>query len=94
MVRFIEECIDRSTETFRHTRNSLFTQIILDGGDEIRNRVVLYKCLSELYAVGNLTARRYKEIYNKVYEKHICWYTPLDDVTGWDLRYQKVRSYG
>ena len=94
MIRFVEESIDRTIETFNQTRNSLFSQIMSTGRDNVLDRTVYYKCLMELYTVGHLTGRRYKEIKNKVYGEYVAWFTPIDDIVGWDLRRREVvRSY-
>ena len=94
MIRFVEESIDRTIETFNQTRNSLFSQIMSTSRDNVLGRTVYYKCLMELYTIGHLTARRYKEIENEVYGECVTLFTPLDDIVGWDLRRREiVRSY-
>ena len=94
-LKHFVEVIDRSVETFRTTRESLIETIEELGGDNegITERKILYKCLIKLYMQGYLTAREYKEIVNEECGCNWLLYMPLDDIVGWDLRHEELRSY-
>lgn len=91
-LKHFVEVIDRSVETFRTIRESLIEQI--DGDREGKTeRKILYKCLMKLYTQGYLTAREYKTIANEEYGCYQILYMPLDDIVGWDLRREELRSF-